>query len=291
MLTKCWNSHPSSQCENISYLSFTRISKSCKYNDQRKNMLQRLKNEYYTLEPTTNMLVFALLQSSGLHESTTPPKSTPRLHGQNWASHFFDSTPRLHRSTPRLHKSTPRLISKLRTSRVVYFALVINCNSLTHQWSLYIRTHETWSRLAESWSRIMSHGVDLWSRIKSHGVDLWSRGVESWVMESTCGVVESNYESRNRRVVESTCGFVESTQESWSRLMSRGIEKFWSRPVESAHESWSRIMNRGIDLWLKLHGIYSYYIFLKNGHFQNRLHDSTVKNEPASDSTVLCNRE
>ena len=160
-------------------------------------------------------------------------------------------------------------------------------------------TYESWNRRVvestcevvesahESWSRIMSLvGVDLWVvESKSCGVDLWSRRVDSRV--------------------------VESTQESWSRLMSGGIEKFWSRTVELAHESWSRTVEWVVEsnLWLKLHEIYSYYNFLKNGHFQNRLHDSTsprlhdstksiprlhdstVKNEPASDSTVLCNRE
>ena len=55
--------------------------------------------------------------------------------------------------------------------------------------------------------------------------------------------------------------------------------------VESTHESWSQLVES------RSRRIPSYYVILKNGHFQNRLHDSTVKIEPASDSTLLCNRE
>ena len=51
MLTKCWNSHPSSQCENISYLSSGRIFKSHEYNDQRKNMLHSLKGNIELFNP------------------------------------------------------------------------------------------------------------------------------------------------------------------------------------------------------------------------------------------------
>ena len=53
--------------------------------------------------------------------------------------------------------------------------------------------------------------------------------------------------------------------------------------VESTHESWSQLVES------RSRRIPSYYVILKNGHFQNRLHDSTVKIEPASDSMVLCN--
>ena len=91
---------------------------------------------------------------------------------------------------------------------------------------------------------------------------------------------------------------LQKTNESWDSSVvewvdwwSRGVD-WWNRGVvlwvvestggivESTHESWSRLVESR-SRWIP-----SYYVILKNGHFQNRLHESTTPRLHEIDSTT-----